>query len=339
MKLLVVIVIVVVLHLSSVLSIDESLWSSTILPSSSAAAAAPSSSTSTSSSSLAPSLSSSATSQAVKSNIVNMISSMNDKEKATLLEDLVKVVTDASAGTSTTGISTNTTGTSITSTSSNSSIEYDHRILTRLLQSSSSVKVTGSCDDFMDIYINSTHMSTGSWVAGPSSSPPVYFNPSTDTLAIRGIDSGGGAFYCHISFNDILLSLEAVANHFKCSYKDHWSEEPPTGWMDRDYDDSFWGGIYTTQWGPWWAEGLNHNFGAIYCRYHPVRLCEDGSEPYGGQCWCSRGYKSSNGLAPCDPCDDNAYSDALGSTMCRCGANSFSSNGYDYPSSCESCPG
>jgi len=280
-----------------------------------------------------------------------MISSMNDKEKATLLEVVTVATTGisssgississtgisnsgASSSISTTGIST-TSVSSATTSSSNSSIEYDHRILTKLLQSSSSssIKVTGGCDDYMYIYINGTHVST-------QGNPPVYFNPTTDTLAIRGLDAGGHIYYCRIFFNDIQLSLAVVNNHFKCTYKDNLNEDLPAGWMDKDYDDSFWGGVYQTPWGNWWAEGLNHDYGGIFCRYHPVGFCEDGSEPYGGQCWCSRGYKSANGMAPCDPCDDNAYTDAVGSTMCRCAANAFSSTGYDTPNSCESCPG
>ena len=276
-----------------------------------------------------------------------MITGMNDKDKVTLLEGLIEFVAAATTGistTSTTGISTTsatgisttvistTSVTSTTTSNSNSSIEYDHRILTRLLQSSSSIKVTGDCDDEMRIYINGVQVYT-------EGNPPVYFNPNTDTLAIRGLDSLGGEYYCRIYFNDIQLPLAVVNNLFKCNYKDNWTQDPPTGWMDKDYDDSTWGGVYQA-WGGFWATGQYHDRGGIYCRYHHEGiLCKDGSEPYGGQCWCGRGYKSHNGLAPCEPCDDNAYTDALGSTMCRCAANAFSSTGYDTPNSCESCPG
>ena len=56
-------------------------------------------------------------------------------------------------------------------------------------------------------------------------------------------------------------------------------------------------------------------------------------------CKCAIGYKSPTGFAPCEPCDDNAFNDALGSTMCKCVINTFSSTGYDTPDSCVSCPG
>ena len=269
------------------------------------------SSSSSSSSSVASSV---ASSEVDYNNLVGMISSMNEKEKATLLE----VVTYATG-------STNSTSTSTTS----GSVEYD--MFSRRLQSSASIKVTGSCDDQMLIYINGVIDETN----------PMYFNPATDTLAIRGLD-GGGFYGCVLYFNDVRIPVSIVQNHFKCTYKDYSSIDLPAGWMAKDFDDSEWGGVYTT-WGDgegWWAEGLTHAGGGIFCRYHPEgTICKEGSEIYEGNCWCGKGYKSSNGMAPCEPCDDNAYTDRLGSTVCKCAANAFSSNGYDTPNSCESCPG
>ena len=256
-------------------------------------------------------------------NIITAISSMNDKDKATILEAVLEVVGTTSISTTSTTISSNDS-----TSNTNSSIEYDHRKLNRLLQSSSSIKVTGGCDDQIIIYVN-----------GVQVSQPAYYNPSTDTLAIRGLD-WGGYYWCRIYFNDAELPVSTVNNHFKCTYKDNYQDDLPAGWMDKDYDDSTWGDVYTTPWGGWWAEGLTHDYGGIFCRYHNEgSICKDGSEPYGGQCWCGYGYKSSTGLAPCEPCDDNSFTDALGSTMCKCAANAFSINGYDSPNSCKSCPG
>ena len=249
---------------------------------------------------------------------------MNDKDKATILEAVLEVVGTTTIST------TNTTSTSDTTSNTNSSIEYDHRKLNRLLQSSSPIKVTGNCDDQMIIYVN-----------GVQVSQPAYYNPSTDTLAIRGLDWGGN-YWCRIYINDVVVPLSTVNNHFKCTYKDNYQDDLPAGWLDKEYDDSTWGGVYTMggeKMELWWAEGLTHDRGGIFCRYHTVGKCEEGSEPYGGQCWCAKGYKSPTGLAPCDPCEDNSFTDALGSTMCKCGANTFSINGYDTPNSCESCPG
>lgn len=90
-----------------------------------------------------------------------------------------------------------------------------------------------------------------------------------------------------------------------------------------------------------WAEGAHECLGgSIYCWYHEKALfCQDkNTEPYEGKCWCSIGYKSSNGMAPCTPCDDNSLSTTIGSSMCACSKDSFSINGYDTPNRCIKCP-
>ena len=252
-------------------------------------------------------------------NIITAISSMNDKEKATLLEEFINYATTTSKDTTT-----------ITTTDD---IEYNHRKLNRLLQSSSPIKVTGNCDMWMKIYIN-----------GVQVSQPAYFNPANDTLAIQGgcYDNwdvcGPYRRYCRIYFNDIPIPISILQNRFKCAI----TNGVDAAWSRKTFDDSTWGTVIQSQdrdQYSWWV-GSGYDDGYFFCRHHHEGItCKDGSEPYGGQCWCGYDYKSSTGLGPCVPCDDNANTNTLGSTKCKCAASSFSGNGYDTPDSCESCPG
>ena len=260
--------------------------------------------------------------------IASIISSMNDKEKATLLQEFINYATTTSKSDTTT----------ITTTDD---IEYNHRKLNRLLQLSSPIKVTGNCNRWMKIYIN-----------GVQVSQPAYFNPANDTLAIQGgcYTTYGGNYdsvcsrferYCRIYFNDVPIPISILQNRFKCAI----TKGVDAAWSRKNFDDSTWGTVtQATAYNnkdqySWWV-GSGYYDGYFFCRHHHEgTTCKDGSEPYGGQCWCGYGYKSSTGLGPCVPCDDNANTNTFGSTKCKCAASSFSSNGYDTPDSCESCPG
>jgi len=218
----------------------------------------------------------------------------------------------------------------------NATLYYDDSSLKRLLTSSDSIKVSGFCDNRMMIYVNGDLMvNTELWdYVEYRYRPFTNFNPATDTLAIHGIDhNSGSASTCILYFNDIEASSSFYKNHLKCTI------DSSEGWTEKDFDDSAWGGTfinYNTYWPGFWAEIFRPE---IFCRYHAESLCQEGSELYGGKCWCSKNYKSENGQSPCVPCDDNDFTTSIGSSMCLCGKNKFSTNGYDTPNSCESCPG
>jgi hypothetical protein len=257
-------------------------------------------------------------------NIVNMINSINDKKMATLLLEVVNYASGTKKSTTTT---ISSSGSSSSSSSSNSSlVEYDHLMFNRLLQSSSSIKVSFFYIGLIGhIYIN-----------GVEVSQPAYFNPANDTLAIRGSNSN-----CALDFDDVRLSFSFVQNHLRCTTTagNFWESTVPNEWFAKDYNDSNWASTLVSS-SPnvpptWSLAGVS---GAIFCRFHNEGLiCKDGSEPYEGQCWCGKGYKSSTGLAPCEPCGDNSYTSTIGSTKCICSANAISINGYDTPNSCETC--
>jgi hypothetical protein len=65
---------------------------------------------------------------------------------------------------------------------------------------------------------------------------------------------------------------------------------------------------------------------------------EPGSELFGSDCWCSKGYYSENGRAPCNMCDDGSSSNLIGGRLadCKC-HNGFYSNTTGL-SPCSSCP-
>ena len=58
-------------------------------------------------------------------------------------------------------------------------------------------------------------------------------------------------------------------------------------------------------------------------------FCDEGSEIYGNDCWCSKGYYSDNGLSPCNQCDYGSSSDVIGGkvTDCICQNGFYSSDG------------
>jgi hypothetical protein len=62
--------------------------------------------------------------------------------------------------------------------------------------------------------------------------------------------------------------------------------------------------------------------------------CEQGSQWYGSDCWCSPGYYSADGLAPCYPCD-NSFNTAAGSTTCLCSPGYASPTGNGPCTECE----
>jgi hypothetical protein len=62
--------------------------------------------------------------------------------------------------------------------------------------------------------------------------------------------------------------------------------------------------------------------------------CEEGSEWFGSECWCSRNYYSSDGHAPCSSCE-NSFNTVAGSASCTCSPGYVSPSGYDP--SCTKC--
>ena len=156
-------------------------------------------------------------------------------------------------------------------------------------------------------------------------------------MALHAWDYGGG-YGCVVLINDAVVPNAVLRNHFKCTPTS--SVPAGTDWLARDFDDSKWlpaSPALVWDYQAVWAQDTQG--GSIYCRFHTEPLCPEGSEPYEGHCWCSANYKSDSGLAPCDPCGDNAFSTSLGSRMCTCSQNSFSVNGYDTPNLCDYCPG
>jgi hypothetical protein len=54
--------------------------------------------------------------------------------------------------------------------------------------------------------------------------------------------------------------------------------------------------------------------------------CDGGSQWVGSACWCSQGFYSPDGLAPCFPCE-NSFNTAVGTTTCQCNAGFISVDG------------
>lgn len=210
------------------------------------------------------------------------------------------------------------------------------------------ISVHGTCDNRIWLYVNGISVE-GPWPnGGYRDSIPTLFDPETDSLTFIGGDYSD--YWCQIYFNDIEISL----SHFQCV-----GQEPPSNWQDPSFDDSSWPFAVRNRLGFWATQGrsLQLNIiivtikllisslsstqgGRIWCRYHRIATssCDETSQLYQGECWCSPGYKSDTGKGPCDPCDSNSHSTGIGSTVCNCDRDYFSFNGKDSPQECQPCP-
>ena len=147
------------------------------------------------------------------------------------------------------------------------------------------ISVNGICDNRLWLYVNGISVE-GPWPnGGYRDSIPTLFDPATDSLTFIGGDSSG--YWCKIYLNDIEISL----SHFRCV-----SQGPPSDWQEPNFDDSSWPSAVRNSLGFWSAQGG----GRIWCRYHRevTNSCDETSQQYNGECWCSPGYKSDTGKTP-----------------------------------------
>jgi hypothetical protein len=61
--------------------------------------------------------------------------------------------------------------------------------------------------------------------------------------------------------------------------------------------------------------------------------CEQGSQRFGADCWCSAGYYSPNGRAPCIPCE-NSINTVVGSSTCVCNPGFVGQSGNNPCTEC-----
>jgi hypothetical protein len=61
--------------------------------------------------------------------------------------------------------------------------------------------------------------------------------------------------------------------------------------------------------------------------------CEEGSQWFGSDCWCDVGYYSSDGRAPCSPCE-NSFNTFVGSSTCTCNPGFVGTSGINPCTKC-----
>ena len=194
-----------------------------------------------------------------------------------------------------------------------------------------SIKARIACDNHGELYVNGTLAYSFDSAHGTGVTTEyrdsAYFSPHLDTFALKAWNYGGG-YACVLLFNENVLSLEELRNHFKCTHASNWNSDIGSDWLSRDFDDSHWDSItagsyqYTGEGFNFWAEGVNSE--SIFCRFHIESLsCPVNSDPdSGGECFCKPGFISETGRGPCDPTCQRGSTLQSGKCLCIPGYSS-----------------